>query len=113
MTNPPPETRRQHGRDEAVDEPLPPDGVVMADSTEEVALAGSQLALQAAAVICVLSLAWPYFGWIAQPLPWRETSFAIGGVAFVFATLARQPWPWRILHAAFMPLAWFFYPIPG
>ena len=72
-----------------------------------------QLALQGAAVICVLSLAWPYFGWIAQPLPWRETSLAIGGVAFVFATLARQPWPWRILHAAFMPLTWFFYPIPG
>ena len=69
-----------------------------------------QLALQGAAIICVLSLAWPYFGWTAEAMPWRETSFVIGGVAFAFATLARLPWPWRIVQAAFMPLAWFFYP---
>ena len=72
-----------------------------------------QLALQGAAIIVVLSLAWPYFGWKAEPMPWRETAFAIGGVAFVFATLARQPWPWRAFHAVLMPLAWYFYPIAG
>ena len=72
-----------------------------------------QLALQGAAIILVLSLAWPYFGWKAEAMPWRETCLAIGGVAFAFATLSRQPWPWRIVHAAAMPLAWFFYPAPG
>ena len=72
-----------------------------------------QLALQGAAIVVVLSLAWPYFGWKAEPMPWRETAFAIGGVAFVFATLARQPWPWRLFHAALIPLAWYFYPLPG
>lgn len=65
-----------------------------------------QLALQGAAVIVVLSLAWPYFGWRAEIMPWRETSLAIGGVALVFATLSRQPWWWRIIHAGFMPLVW-------
>lgn len=65
-----------------------------------------QFALQGAAVILVLSLAWPYFGWQAAALPWRETSLAIGGVALLFATLSRQPWWWRLIHAGFMPLVW-------
>jgi len=65
-----------------------------------------QLALQGAAVILVLSLAWPYFGWQGEAMPWLETSLAIGGIAFIFATLARQPWWWRIIHAGFMPLVW-------
>jgi hypothetical protein len=71
-----------------------------------------QLALQGAAIILVLSLAWPYFGWKAEALPWRETSLTIGAVAFALATLSRQPWPWRLIHALFMPLAWFAYPFP-
>lgn len=65
-----------------------------------------QLALQGAAVILVLSLAWPYFGWQAAAMPWRETSLAIGGVALLFATVSRQPWWWRLIHASFMPLVW-------
>lgn len=65
-----------------------------------------QLALQGAAVILVLSIAWPYFGWTAEAMPWRETSLAIGGVALLFATLSRQPWWWRVIHAGFMPLIW-------
>jgi len=65
-----------------------------------------QFALQGAATILVLSLAWPYFGWRAEAMPWLETSLAIGGIAFIFATLARQPWWWRAIHAAFMPLIW-------
>ena len=65
-----------------------------------------QLALQGAAVILVLSLAWPYFGWQTEAMPWLETSVAIGGVAFAFATLSRQPWWWRLIHAGFMPLVW-------
>ena len=66
-----------------------------------------QFALQGAAVILVLSIAWPYFGWTAEALPWRQTSLAIGFVALVFATLTRQPWWWRVIHAGFMPLIWF------
>ena len=66
-----------------------------------------QLALQGAAVILVLSLAWPYFGLHGEAMPWRETSLAIGGAALLFATLSRQPWWWRVIHAGFMPLVWF------
>lgn len=65
-----------------------------------------QFALQGAAVILVLSLAWPYFGWRAEAMPWLETSLAIGGVALLLATLSRQPWWWRLIHAGFMPLIW-------
>ena len=68
-----------------------------------------QLALQGAAVILVLSLAWPYFGVQGETLPWRETSLAIGGVALLFATLSRQAWWWRLIHACFMPLVWATY----
>ncbi len=63
-------------------------------------------ALQAAAAILVLSLAWPYYGLSALPLPWAETCLAIGALAGLFATLTRQAWWWRIIHALFMPLAW-------
>ena len=66
-----------------------------------------QLALQGAAAILVLSLAWPYFGVQGEALPWLETSLAIGGVALLFATLSRQPWWWRVIHAGFIPLVWF------
>src|SRR5574343_1644396 len=66
-----------------------------------------QLALQGAAVILVLSLAWPYYGLNAEAMPWLETSLAIGGVALVFATLSRQPWWWSVIHAGFMPLVWY------
>src|SRR5574343_1265324 len=68
-----------------------------------------QLALQGAAVILFLSLAWPYFGVQGEALPWRETSLAIGGVALLFATLSRQAWWWRLIHALFMPLVWATY----
>ncbi len=66
-----------------------------------------QFALQAAAVILVLSLAWPLYLWQNQPMPWLETSLAIGAVAAVLATIARQPWWWRAIHGCFMPLVWF------
>lgn len=65
-----------------------------------------QLALQGAAVICVLSLAWPYYGWQAEAMPWLQTSLAIGALALIFATLTRQAWWWRLMHAVFMPLIW-------
>lgn len=68
-----------------------------------------QLALQGAAVILVLSIAWPYYGFQATALPWLETSLAIGAAALLFATLSRQPWWWRVIHAGFMPLVWFTY----
>lgn len=65
-----------------------------------------QLALQGAAVILVLSFAWPYFGLSSEALPWLQTSLSIGFVALIFATLSRQPWWWRVIHAGFMPLIW-------
>uniref|UniRef100_Q47JF6 Class I SAM-dependent methyltransferase n=1 Tax=Dechloromonas aromatica (strain RCB) TaxID=159087 RepID=Q47JF6_DECAR len=66
-----------------------------------------QFALQGAAAILVLSLAWPYYGLNDEVMPWLQTSLAIGGVALIFATLSRQPWWWRVIHAGFMPLVWF------
>src|SRR5574343_31758 len=65
-----------------------------------------QFALQGAAVFAVLSIAWPYFGFQAEAMPWRETSLTIGLVALVLTTLSRQPWWWRLIHACFMPLVW-------
>ena len=65
-----------------------------------------QFALQGSAAFLVLSLAWPYFGWTAEAMPWLETSLAIGAVALIFATISRQPWWWRVIHAGFMPLIW-------
>lgn len=65
-----------------------------------------QLALQFAALIAVLSLAWPYYGVRGEPLPWDGVVIAIGGVGAVLATLSRQPWWWRLIHGVFAPLAW-------
>lgn len=65
-----------------------------------------QLALQGAAALLVLSLAWPYYGMQAEALPWLETSCLIGAVALLLATLTRQPWWWRVMHALFLPLGW-------
>jgi hypothetical protein len=65
-----------------------------------------QFALQGAAVIFVLSLAWPYYGWQIGAIPWLQTTLAIGAVAFIFATLSHQPWWWRLMHAGFMPAVW-------
>ena len=65
-----------------------------------------QFALQGAAVILVLSIAWPYYGWGSEALPWQQTSLAIGAVALAFATIARQAWWWRLIHALFMPAIW-------
>lgn len=65
-----------------------------------------QLALQFAAVFIVLSLAWPFFILRNEPLPWPGTSLAIGSVALLIATLSRQDWWWKLIHALFAPLAW-------
>ncbi len=59
-----------------------------------------------AAVLAVLSLAWPYYGIRNEELPWPQTAFAIGGVALFFARLTRQAWWWWLIHALFAPLAW-------
>ncbi|HRE18982.1 MAG TPA: class I SAM-dependent methyltransferase [Rhodocyclaceae bacterium] len=65
-----------------------------------------QLAIQGAAVILVLSMAWPYYVVRNESLPWQQTALFIGGLAFVLATLTRQPLWWRIMHGLFVPLAW-------
>lgn len=70
-----------------------------------------QLALQGAAIILVLALAWPWFAWQSAALPGLPTTLAIGAVAFIFASLSGQPWPWRLAHAAALPLAWYCYPL--
>ena len=65
-----------------------------------------QFAIQAAAAILVLSLAWPYYGWQVQAIPWAVTCYSIGCVAFGLAFLSRQPWWWRMIHLLFMPAIW-------
>ena len=66
-----------------------------------------QLALQAAALMVVLSLAWPYFGLRNESLPWPATALAIGGVALLIASWTLQPWWWGLIHTLFSPLAWY------
>ena len=51
-----------------------------------------QLALQFAAVMVVLSLAWPYYGINGEPMPWPALAAAIGIVALLLASVTRQPW---------------------
>jgi hypothetical protein len=65
-----------------------------------------QLALQCSAAFAVLSLAWPYYVIRNETMPWPETAFVIGGLALLIASLTRQPWWWRLIHALFAPLAW-------
>ena len=50
-----------------------------------------QLALQFAALMAVLSLAWPYYGVRGEPLPWGHVALAIGIVAALLATFLKQP----------------------
>ena len=91
--------------------PIPPDESAAPpaadDDAPEVALRPHwrHLALQCAAAIAVLSLAWPYYGLRDEVLPWPETALAIGGVALLIACLTRQAWWWRVIHALFAPLA--------
>lgn len=68
--------------------------------------ASRQLALQFAAALLVISLAWPYYGTRGEALPWGPTAAAIGTMACLFASISRQPWWWRLMHALFAPLAW-------
>ena len=65
-----------------------------------------QLTLQCAAAFAVLSLAWPYFVIRNETLPWPQTALVIGAVALLIASLSRQPWWWRLIHAVFAPLVW-------
>jgi hypothetical protein len=64
------------------------------------------LALQSTAVFLVASLLWPDCAFRNENPPWPETAFAIGGAAFLIASLARQPWWWRLIHALFVPMLW-------
>lgn len=64
-----------------------------------------QLALQAAAVILILSLAWPYYLVMQVPLDWESTAYLIGIAAFALATWGRLSWWWRLIHLMFAPAA--------
>ena len=65
-----------------------------------------QLALQAAAVFLVLSLAWPFYFLRAAEWHWATVSAVTGAVAFLAARLSRQPWWWQLIHLLFVPLLW-------
>lgn len=65
-----------------------------------------QLALQLAAALAVLSLAWPLVGFSGNTLDWRLTAGAIGAAAFLFSWVTHQPIWWRAIHALFAPAAW-------
>ncbi len=68
-----------------------------------------QIALQLAAVLVVLGVAWPYFFFFRRlPLPWFEASSLIGATALLFASLTRQPWWWKAIHALFAPACYAF-----
>ena len=65
-----------------------------------------QLFLQLAAAFTVAALAWPYFAWRGESLPWPETAFAIAITAYLLASLTGQAWWWRLIHLLFAPLLW-------
>ena len=71
-----------------------------------------QLALQFAAVLVVLSLAWPYFMLRNTPLPWPQTAFCIGGLALLLSVLTHQAWWWHLIHSLFVPALWLFISLP-
>lgn len=82
------------------DSPLSP------PSEAPISRAFRQLALQGAAAIFILSLAWPYYGLRGEALPWPATALAIGAAAFAMAVLTRQARWWQLIHAGFAPLLW-------
>ncbi|MDR1367416.1 MAG: class I SAM-dependent methyltransferase [Candidatus Accumulibacter sp.] len=64
------------------------------------------LAPQLAAVIIAASSIWPYYGLRNEHAPWPEAAFAIGGIAFLIASFAREAWWRRAIHTLFVPLLW-------
>ncbi len=64
------------------------------------------IALQGAAVILALSLAWPYYGLKGEALPWLVTCLTIGGIALLLSLLMQDRWPVRLLHGMLMPTIW-------
>lgn len=65
-----------------------------------------QLALQLAALLCVLTLALPYYGLSGESLPWGPVAGFTGILAGLFAWWSGQPRWWWLIHALFAPLAW-------
>lgn len=66
-----------------------------------------QLALQAAPLHFRSAPArLAYFSIRGEPLPWREVSIAIGGVALIFSWAGKQAWWWRAIHTVFVPMLW-------
>ena len=64
-----------------------------------------QLALQGAAVILVLSLAWPLHLYAGRPFNWPLAGGAIGITACLLAVASGQRWWWQVIHLVFTPLA--------
>lgn len=64
------------------------------------------IALQLAAVLSVLGVAWPCYFFLRKPFPGLEVSILIGVVALLFASLTRQFWWWKTIHAIFAPAAY-------
>ena len=65
-----------------------------------------QLAIQTAGLLIYLVLAWPFFSFQSQELPWPESAFGIGIAALIVASYAKQPWWWRVIHLTFVPMLW-------
>lgn len=64
-----------------------------------------QIALQGAAVLLVLSLAWPTYLFLDRPFNWPLSAAGIGVVACLLAVVTRQRWWWQLIHLLFTPLA--------
>lgn len=89
--------------------PVPSDPRELSEASAPPPVAGTarrQLALQCAAALLVIAVAWPYFSLRNEDLPWPASAFAIGAAALLIATVTRQAWWWRLIHVAFAPLAW-------
>ncbi|WP_153109460.1 class I SAM-dependent methyltransferase [Propionivibrio limicola] len=62
-----------------------------------------QVVLQFGAFLLALALSWPHSALHDEQLPWPQTAFAIGAIAFVLAHVAKERWWWKAIHTIFAP----------
>ena len=72
----------------------------------------AQAALQCAAAMIVLGVFFLTNHSHQEAMPWFRVSILVGSTALIFATLMRQVWWWRIIHALFAPAIYIFTKLP-
>jgi hypothetical protein len=71
-----------------------------------------QFVLQSAAIFLVFSLAWPFYALRVEEWNGAAISLFVGGIAFLIARHAREPWWWQLIHLVFAPFVWLGLQLP-